>query len=77
MFMYIFKYHPDNAIYIKGVCKCAYAEFMEQNPNFPLIQGQFLEYRNDGLDLINNEGHHVGVNVADYQDLITAINNYV
>lgn len=73
--MYIFKYHPDNVIYRNGFYHATYAEFMAQNPMFPLVEGQYFEYGQDKFALINEHGHHINVSTDDYTTLITAINN--
>jgi hypothetical protein len=73
--MYIFKYHPDNTIYRNGDYVATFAKFKELNPNFPITEGQFFEYSNDKFVLINDAGHDVDANSADYTTLIEAINN--
>ena len=71
--MYIFKYHPDNVIYMNNKCTHTYAEFIASYPNFPITEGQFFEYRDDGLDLINNQGHHFSQDLSLFGSLIAAI----
>lgn len=71
--MYKFKYHPDGVVCINGLWGVPYAEFMNANPDFPLIEGQFLEYGDDGLDFINNQGHHSSQDLSDFEPLIKAI----
>ncbi len=73
--MYIFKYHPDNDIYRNGVFVATYAEFMSANPEFPLIEGEFVEYGEEEFTRINEHGHHLPAGGARYQPLINAINN--
>lgn len=76
--MYKFKYiQRDNTIYINGEYYSTYDEFMAENPNFPLVQGRFFEYRGNGiLELINSEGHHAPQgDLTEFQSLITAIEN--
>ncbi len=71
--MYIFKYHPDNVIYMNNALTHTYAEFITSYPDFPMIEGQFFEYREDGLDLINNQGHHFPQDLSTFEPLIKAI----
>lgn len=73
--MYIFKYHPDNTIYRNGSYISTYAEFMADNPNFPLKEGDFFEYGEEKFVCINEHGHDVVAGGAKYQTLINAIHN--
>lgn len=73
--MYIFKYHPDNNVYQSGVCVGAYSDFINARPDFPMPEGQYCEYREDGFDLINQGCHLPQSDLTRFQDLITAINN--
>ncbi len=71
--MYIFKYHPDNIIYINGQCSHTYEEFIASYPEFPITERQFFEYRDDGFDLINSQGHHFPQDLSLFEDLIKTI----
>jgi len=72
--MYIFKYHPDNVIYRNGTYVSTFPQFMAENAEFPLIEGEFFEYSEDGLDLISPSGNHSNqADLAPYADLIAAI----
>ncbi len=75
--MYIFKYHPDNTIYVNGTYNSKFSEFMAENPDFPLIENQFFEYSNNKFSIINSEGHHILADESEYSLLINAINDYV
>lgn len=75
---YKFKYHPDNVIYKDGAFHKPFAQFMADNPTFPITEGQFFEFKNDGsLELIHNVNgtytHETVKDLTPYQDLITAI----
>lgn len=86
---YKFKYHPDNWIGKDSSYLATYAEFMEENPEFPLIENEFLELKqsidSDGnlendLELIKelSPGSFSGIKQRDltpYAALIAAINN--
>jgi len=76
--MYIFKYHPDNNIYRNGIFVSSYADFMTANPDFPLEQYAFFEYRKDdenGLDSISSNGNHSSLDITKFATLINAIKN--
>jgi hypothetical protein len=76
---YIFKYHPDNVICRNGVCGIPYAEFMENHPDFPLVEGEFFEYRYDAFEIIKIIGNtYIGIiqnDLQPYKNLINAIND--
>ena len=69
----MFKYHPDNVIYENYRFQCKFADFVLENPNFPIVKGKFFEYNNGTMELINSVGHHAEVSVSDYQDLVDLI----
>lgn len=69
----MFKYHPDNVIYENYSCKCKFADFVAENPDFPITEGSFFEYNNGVLEFINSVGHHFKANIADNQGLVDAI----
>lgn len=79
---YKFKYHPDNAIYKDGAFHKPFAQFIADNPGFPIIQGQYFELKTNGsLELIKEVitpsnttySHEIVEDLTPYQDLITAI----
>ncbi len=73
--MYKFKYHND-LIMRNDRRFTPFAKFMILNPNFPIQEGQFFEYRENGeLDNIINGNHHKIENLEDYQTLIEAIDS--
>lgn len=69
-----FCYHPDNVIYTPNGYLSTYTTFMELNPQFPLIEGEFFDYNNGTLNLINSEGHNIPQDIEGYACLIEAIN---
>jgi hypothetical protein len=69
-----FCYHPDNQIYNDSGYVSTYEEFMAANPGFPIVEGDFLEYKEGKLTKINEQGHHFPA-VGEYENLIQAINN--
>jgi len=69
-----FKYHPDNTVYYDNQIY-TYADFIAANPGFPIAEGFYFEYRENGFDVINNEGHHLSSNASNYPSLIAAIDN--
>lgn len=75
---YKFKYHPDGQILRSGQFPKPYATFITENPGFPLIEGEFFEYGDDGsFDIIINISGtftHIKRNPSGFKDLITAIN---
>lgn len=75
---YKFKYHPDGLILRNGLPDKSYKDFMTANPTFPIIQGEFFEYGDDGsFDIIINISGtftHIKRDPAGFKDLITAIN---
>lgn len=74
--MYIFKYmQGDNTIYRNGNYIGTYEEFMADNPNFPLAEGEYFEYGQEKFVRINEHGHDIVAGGAKYQPLINAINN--
>ena len=73
--MYIFKYHPDNTIYRNDKYWGTYEKFKAENPDFPIIEGEFFEYGEEEFTRINIHGHHLPSGGAKYQALIQAINN--
>lgn len=73
--MFIFKYIRFQ-IYRNGEFYKAFEDFVSENPEFPIVEGQYFEYRENGFDLINDEGHHLPQeDLLEYNDLISAINN--
>lgn len=67
----MFKYHPDNVILYNGKV-IPFNKFTEENPDFPITEGEFFEFRDNGeLDLIINNNHFLTENPV----LIAAINN--
>lgn len=71
---YIFKYHPDNTIYRNGEYIGTLEEFLNDNDNFPIIENQFFEFKENGdFVTINNEGHEIEVDKNSFTDLINAI----
>lgn len=68
-----FCYHPDNLIYNDFGKVSTYTEFMLTHPDFPLVEGQYFDYKDGLYNSINNEGHNVLQEAP--QDLIMAINN--
>ena len=81
--MYNFKYHPDNVILRNNgenerPLITPYADFMVENPDFPIIQGEYFEYGEDGAfyKIISGSGFLVtGEDLEQYLPLINAINN--
>lgn len=71
--MHIFKYHPDNVIYINGVKTHTFEEFTQSYPSIQLMEGQYLEYSDDGLDLINSLGHHFPQDLSLFEGFIKSI----
>lgn len=77
--MAIFKYHPDNLIFRNNAFYKSFADFNVENPNFPIIEGEFFEYKESGEFelIINFNGTFTGIkrNPLGFQGLIDAINN--
>lgn len=71
--MYIFKYHPDNVIYMNNTYKHTYVEFIALYPDFPIIEGHFFEYGDNKLDSIDSQGHHLTQDLSLFEPLIVAI----
>ncbi len=71
--MYKFKYHPDNIICRNGEYK-PYAQFMSENPSFPMPEGNFFELKQNGsFEIITNGNHTKIKDLEPYQELIQAI----
>ncbi len=68
-----FCYHPDNVIYNTKGYMCTYADFIEEYPNVPLIEGEYFDYNSPTFVTINNEGHNLIQNPQDHQALIDNI----
>lgn len=74
-----FIYHPDNVIFRNGFFYKTYTDFTADNPDFPIIEGEFFELKDDGSFSImfnfNGTYTHIPRNSIGYQPLINAINN--
>ena len=70
--MYILKYIPEQ-VYRNSKDAASLEEFIAENPDFPIVKGEYFEYRVGGFDRINSEGHHIARDVAEFQTLIQAI----
>jgi hypothetical protein len=74
---YIFKYHPDNVIYLNGAYHSTFAEFIEVNPDFPIVEGVFFELKEQSVELIDINGCHTSGNINDFNNVIGAIDGIV
>lgn len=70
--MYIFKYIKGQ-VYHNGLLLGTFEEFKKSKPRFPIKEGIYFEYREDGFDLINEHGHHIATDEKEYKTLIKAI----
>lgn len=71
---YKFKYIKGQ-IYTDGLFYADFDTFINDNPDFPIVEGNYFEYKENGdIDIINSDGHHSSANPANYSQLITAIN---
>ena len=68
-----FIYHPDDQVYVNSQYVGTYAEFIVLHPDFPITEGQFFQWSNGVLALINNEGHNIPQDPLDFEPLIQAI----
>ena len=68
-----FCYHPDETIYSTNGYLSTYDEFIALHPFFPMTKGEYFDYKDGVLNLINNQGHNLPQDVADFPILIQAI----
>lgn len=72
---FIFKYHPDNVIYRNNEYYGTFKEFSEKHPSFPIDEGAYFSYYDNGFDYISDSGNHQISTVEENQEIVDAINN--